>query len=152
MSPVHDFEVDDPVHDIAVLLNVVSLPAAFQPLTDPVHEYNRSAGQSITGGLVYRGSALPAAFRGRYFFADFVSARVWSMALTVDSAGEAQASDVRDHTAELAASGALGNISSFGVDSDGELYLVSYSRGTILKVVPATATPAAPSNLRIIRP
>ena len=132
--------------------NVGSLPPAFQPLTDPVHEYNRSAGQSITGGIVYRGSALPAAFRGRYFFADFVSARVWSMALVIDAAGEAQASDVRDHTAELAVSGALGNISSFGVDSDGELYLASYSRGTILKVVPATAGPAAPSNLRIIRP
>ena len=132
--------------------NVVSLPPAFQPLTDPIHEYNRAAGQSITGGFVYRGSALPAAFRGRYFFADFVSARVWSMALTVDAAGEAQASDVRDHTAELALSGAPGNISSFGVDSDGELYIVSYSRGAILKVVPATAAPAAPSNLRIIRP
>ena len=34
----------------------------------------------------------------------------------------------------------LGNISSFGVDSDGELYIVSYSNGTILKV---TGPPSA---------
>jgi hypothetical protein len=100
---------------------------------------------------VYRGTALPAAFRGRYFFADYVSARIWSVALTIDSRGEAQASDLRDHTAELSAAGALGNISSFGVDGDGELYLVSHTRGVILKIVPATAAPPTPSNLRIVK-
>jgi glucose/arabinose dehydrogenase len=132
--------------------HVTSQPPAFTPLTDPIHEYSHATGQSITGGFVYRGSALPAAFRGRYFFADYVSARVWSAALTINVSGEAQASDVRDHTAELSASGPLGNISSFGVDSDGELYLVSLSRGAIHKIVPATAAPPPPSNLRIIRP
>ena len=132
--------------------NHVTSPApAFQPLTDPIFEYNHSTGQSITGGFVYRGSALPAAFRGRYFFADYVAARVWSIALTVDARGEAQASDLRDHTAELSAGGPLGNISSFGIDSDGELYLVSLSRGVIHKIVPATAAPPTPSNLRIVR-
>jgi hypothetical protein len=73
------------------------------------------------------------------------------MALTITSQGNAQASDVREHTAELSAGGALGNISAFGVDSDGELYLVSYSRGVIFKIVPATAAPPTPSNLRIVR-
>jgi len=131
--------------------HVTSLPPAYQPLTDPIYEYNHSTGQSITGGFVYRGSALPAAFRGRYFFADYVAGRIWSIALAVDSRGEAQAADLRDHTAELSAAGPLGNISSFGVDSDGELYLVSHSRGTIYKIVPATAAPPTPSNLRIVR-
>ena len=42
-------------------------------------------GSSITGGYVYRGASLGAAFRGRYFFADFVRSRVWSIALTVDA-------------------------------------------------------------------
>jgi glucose/arabinose dehydrogenase len=131
--------------------HITSRAAAYQPLTDPVFEYNHSSGQSITGGFVYRGSALPAAFRGRYFFADYVSARIWSVALTIDSRGEAQASDLRDHTSELSAGNALGNISSFGVDSDGELYLVSHTRGVILKIVPATAAPPTPSNLRIVK-
>ena len=35
----------------------------------------------MTGGFVYRGRALGEAFRGRYFFADYVSGRVWSVGL-----------------------------------------------------------------------
>jgi glucose/arabinose dehydrogenase len=131
--------------------NVTSRPAAFQPLTDPVFEYSHSSGQSITGGYIYRGSALPAAFRGRYFFADYVSGRIWSIALAVDARGEAVASDLRDHTPELSATGALGSISAFGIDSDGEMYLVSHSRGVIHKIVPAAGAPPTPSNLRIVR-
>ena len=53
-------------------------------LTDPIWEYSHSVGQSITGGFVYRGSSLPATFRGRYFFADYVQGRVWSMVLTIN--------------------------------------------------------------------
>ena len=131
--------------------HVTSIPPAYQPLTDPIYEYGRSMGQSVTGGFVYRGSALPAGFRGRYFFADYINGRIWSMALAVNAQGNAQASDVRDHTAELSGGGTLGNISSFGVDGDGELYLVSSSRGVIYKIVTATAAPPTPSNLRIVR-
>ena len=39
--------------------------------------------KSITGGYVYRGAALPA-YRGRYFFADYVQGRVWSLGLSID--------------------------------------------------------------------
>jgi glucose/arabinose dehydrogenase len=131
--------------------NVTSRPPAYLPLVDPIHEYSHNMGISITGGFVYRGQALGAANRGRYFFAD-LSGKVWSLALTIDSAtGEARASDVREHTAELSASGQLGNISSFGVDSDGELYIVGYSRGAILKIMAPPSAPAAPTGLRIIR-
>ena len=68
--------------------NVTSQPPAYLPLIDPIHEYDHSAGASITGGFVYRGRALGAAYRGRYFFAD-LNGRVWSIALTIDGAGEA---------------------------------------------------------------
>ena len=115
--------------------NVTSLPAAFQPLTEPIHEYSHSVGQSITGGYVYRGTALPSNYRGRYFFADFVQGRVFSLALTLDGTGEARASDVVEHTAELGGFGQLGNISAFGVDADGELLIVSYSLGRIMKLI-----------------
>jgi glucose/arabinose dehydrogenase len=111
--------------------NVTSLAPAFQPLVDPIFEYPHPTGFSITGGYVYRGASLGAAFRGRYFFGDFVSARIWSLALTVDPAsGRATASDLREHTAELGP----GNVSSFGVDAAGELYFVDYSNGAIVRI------------------
>ncbi len=128
--------------------NVTSRPPAFTPLVEPIHEYDHSTGSSITGGFVYRGSALGAEFRGRYFFGDFIRSRVWSLALTVDASGEARASDVREHTAELGGSAELGGVASFGVDAAGELYIVSYSRGAILKL---SGLPSTPANLRIIR-
>ena len=114
----------------------------FSPATEPIHEYPRSTGQSITGGYVYRGSALGASWRGRYFFADFVNSRVWSLQLTVNPAtGEATASDVREHTAELGA--AATNPSSFAEDANGELYILSYT-GRIFRLnttAPPVSTP-----------
>ena len=135
------------------LANETSRPPAFTPLTDPVHDYDRSAGASITGGIVYRGTALGAAHRGRYFFGDFVSSRVWSIGLTIDPAtGEASASPRTDHTAELGGATALDGVASFGVDAEQEMYIVSYGRGAILRLVGTPTAPSTPTGLRIIRP
>src|SRR2546426_522212 len=59
--------------------NIASPPPAYTPLTDPIHEYDHGPGgsASITGGYVYRGTALGPEFVGRYFFADFVQKRIW---------------------------------------------------------------------------
>ena len=54
-----------------------------------------------------------------------------------------------EHTAELGGQSQLGNISSFGVDADGELYIVSLTRGVILAI--AGLAPPTPTDLRIIR-
>jgi glucose/arabinose dehydrogenase len=129
--------------------NVASLPPAYLPLTDPIYEYDHSAGQSITGGFVYRGAALGPTWRGRYFFADFITSRVWSIALAIGANGEATASDLREHTADLGGAAQLSGVSSFGVDSNAELYVVSYSRGAILRIT--AGTPLPPTGLRIIR-
>ncbi|CAN5882140.1 hypothetical protein BH24ACI4_BH24ACI4_21760 [soil metagenome] len=129
--------------------NLPDPPPAYLPLVDPVHEYPRSQGQSITGGYVYRGRSLGERYRGRYFFADFVAGRVWSVALSTNgSTGEASATDLLEHTQDLGGTGQTGNISSFATDTEGELYVVSYSRGVVLKLIGA---PAAPTNLRIVR-
>jgi glucose/arabinose dehydrogenase len=129
--------------------NVGSLPPAYQPLTEPLHEYGHTLGQSITGGFVYRGRRLGAGFVGRYFFADFITGRVWSIAMTVDaSTGEATAASVMEHTQALGGASQTGNVSSFGIDADGELYIVSYDQGRILRLV---AAPPTPTTLRIIR-
>ena len=122
------------------------VPPAYPPLIDPVYEYDHSVGSSITGGFVYRGTAMRARYRGRYFFADFVRGRVWSLGLTVDSAtGSAAVSDVAEHTAELDGTAALGAISSFGRDARGELYIVSYA-GTIFRIVDA----APPDDVQLV--
>lgn len=106
---------------------------AFQPLTDPIFDYPRSVGQAITGGFVYRGTALPPFYRGRYFFADFVQGRVFSLRLTINGQSVV-ANDLLEHTAELSGNAALGAISSFGRDSEGELYVVSYA-GSLVRIV-----------------
>jgi glucose/arabinose dehydrogenase len=132
--------------------NVTSIAPAYTPLVDPIHEYSHAVGQSITGGFVYRGNALPSTFRGRYFFADYVQGRVWSIGLTIDSlTGEATASARTDHTAELGGSAVLGNISSFGIDSRGELYVVNHTGGSVVQVTSTAPRPSPPTNLRIIR-
>jgi len=112
-------------------------PAAYLPLTEPIHDYPRTDGSSITGGFVYRGAALHPIFSGRYFFADFVAGRVYTLGIALDGQGEARLVDVLELTDQLGGANELGNISSFGVDAAGELYLVSYSRGRILKIVNA---------------
>ena len=115
---------------------------AYTPLTDPIFEYSHNGGSaSITGGYVYRGSALGPEFVGRYFFADFVLGRQWSLALTVNpTTHEATASDLREHTAEF---GAVGSVGAFGVDADGELFVLDYG-GTIYRILPQD-----PPNLRV---
>jgi glucose/arabinose dehydrogenase len=126
-------------------------PLAFTPLTEPIHEYDHAVGVSITGGYVYRGAALPASFRGRYFFAD-LTGRVWSIGLAIDpGTGEARRTDVIEHTAELGGTQIIGNVSSFGVDADGELFIVNYSDGRILKIIGPPAAPQVPTGLKIVR-
>ena len=121
---------------------------AYLPLVGPIAEYDHTVGHSITGGFVYRGYSLGAAYRGRYFYADFVTARVWSIALIPAGDGGVTVSAPIEHTAELGGSGAIGNVSAFGLDAAGELYIVSYSSGQILKVVTSTVyRPLDPSDI-----
>ena len=110
--------------------------AAFLPLVEPIHDYPRTDGMSITGGYVYRGAALDPLFNGRYFFADYIAGRVFTLGVVLDEQQEARAVDRLELTDMLGGTTELGLISAFGVDADAELYLVSYSRGRILKIVP----------------
>jgi glucose/arabinose dehydrogenase len=103
-------------------------PVEFEPLVEPLVDYGRGRGQAVTGGFVYRGSGLPAEYRGRYFFGDFGSGRVWSLGLAVDAdTREATMIDEREHTGELG--GARRGLASFGRDADGEIYLVTIGGG-----------------------
>jgi glucose/arabinose dehydrogenase len=89
--------------------------------TPPIFEYNHTAdGGSVIGGYVYRGSEIPG-LDGTYFFADFVNDKVMSFRFTGSGI-----TDLTDRTAELLSpTGISGNISSFGEDASGNLYLIS---------------------------
>ena len=61
---------------------------------------------------------------------------VFTIGLALDQHQEARAVDVLEITSMLGGTSELGMISSFGVDANAELYVVSYSHGRILKIVP----------------
>jgi glucose/arabinose dehydrogenase len=108
---------------------------AYQPFTDPIIDLDRTLARSITGGVVYRGTGLPAQYRGRYFFGDYITRRVWSLGLSYDPvSGEASVLNVWEHTAELGGSAFLGNISALEADSSGELFVLDHSGGRIIKI------------------
>jgi glucose/arabinose dehydrogenase len=46
--------------------------------TDPIWEYHHDIGKSITGGVVYHGSAVPE-LKGYYMYADYVSGHLWAL-------------------------------------------------------------------------
>jgi glucose/arabinose dehydrogenase len=112
-------------------------------LTDPVYVYDHGAsttqGFSITGGFVYRGKAIPS-WRGRYFFSDYVTDRIWSGRMI-----NGVFSDFQDVTAALSNLGTtstlmIRDISSYGEDNDGELFVVQLN-GRIRKIVPQNPQP-----------
>ena len=76
---------------------------------------------------------------------------MWSLALSIGDNGEATATDLREHTAELGGA-ALGSVSSFGLDADGELLIAAYARGNVIRVLGPPGPPPVPTGLRIIRP
>lgn len=96
----------------------------------PVFEYDHFQGdRSITGGYVYRGANYPA-LQGIYFFADYISGRIWGLR---PNAGAWENGDTWEDSKELLDAPFL--LSSFGEDQDGNLYLADYSNGRIYKVV-----------------
>ncbi len=103
-------------------------PAYLATLTNPIAEYSHAEGRSVTGGFVYRGSRYPSLW-GRYFFADYVDGKIWSM---YKSGTDPEAWS----TPELELNTGL-NISAFGEDEDDELYVVSYADGTIRRLADA---------------
>lgn len=93
--------------------------------TDPVHAYESttSVGRSVTGGFVYRGSEFPVLY-GHYIYGDYVSGRIWS--ITPDGIGGWENIELLDFTNN--------QISSFGEDPNGELYMCAHGQGRIYKL------------------
>ena len=113
-------------------------------LTLPVHEYTHGGSPfrcSVTGGFVYRGSALE--LWGHYFFADFCSAQIWSFKWD----GASGTTDFQERTGELVPDvGSIGTIASFAEGGTGELFIVdrgsSANSGEIYKIESTSPVPA----------
>jgi glucose/arabinose dehydrogenase len=97
-------------------------------LTLPVLDYGRSDGFSVTGGVVYRGCRMPG-YAGTYFYGDYGSGIIRSFRIQ-----NGRAEDRRDWTSALRG---IRNPSSFGIDAEGEVYVVDYD-GEVYRIVPAS--------------
>ena len=124
-------------------------PCTGDTLELPIHSFPRTDGRcAVTGGYVYRGSAIPA-LQGTYFFADFCADSIWSFRNTAGILSE-----FTDRTAELAPGmgQTITDISAFGEDGYGELYVVDRgsglgATGEIYKIVDATLLSAEPGRV-----
>jgi glucose/arabinose dehydrogenase len=102
--------------------------------TPPVFEYPHDSSSavlrnacSITGGYVYRGSAIPG-LRGAYLFGDYCSTDVAALRYCAGEVREPSRLDV---------GGPLGALVSFGQDEAGELYAISFGAGAQVRRIVA---------------
>jgi glucose/arabinose dehydrogenase len=89
--------------------------------TDPVAVYGHNLGSSITGGYVYRGTDLGEDYQGAYIFGDYISGRIWGL---FPQGPEYDRDELLDSSI---------NISSFGEDRNGELYVIDHG-GRIYRI------------------
>ena len=96
-------------------------------VTPPIHEYQHgNQGCSISGGVRYRGSAIPALV-GWYVYADYCNNQVRALKINADgTAGE-----------EITFSTPISDVSSIGQDANGELYATSLISGVVYSLTQA---------------
>jgi len=96
---------------------------ATQGLVEPIFEYGRAQGQSVTGGVVSLSKQLPA-LAGRYVFGDFISGRLWALPLPD-----------RVRPVEPLALGKWPILPvHFARDAAGEVYVVDFGAGRVLRL------------------
>ncbi len=93
-------------------------------LTLPVAEYDHSEGNAIIGGYVYHGASVPG-LQQAYVFGDLSTGKIWMLAENPPG--------TFTRTLLLTAGRTL---SSFGQDQAGELYVIDYGGGTVLRIAP----------------
>jgi glucose/arabinose dehydrogenase len=91
----------------------------------PQVEYTHAAGCSVTGGQVYRGVSIPG-LAGAYFYGDFCTGRIHSLVF--------EGGIVTKHTDRSGELGIVSQLSSFGYDAFGEVYVTSLT-GQVFKIV-----------------
>jgi uncharacterized repeat protein (TIGR03806 family) len=103
-------------------------PCDSSGLIDPVVAYGRAEGVSVTGGFVYRGSAIPQ-LAGVYLYGDFGSGNLWGLFY-----------DNRGLPTPILLLDTGRGIASFAQDQAGEVYVVDYG-GRLWRLDPDSAPP-----------
>ena len=91
----------------------------------PKFQYDHKEGCSIIGGYVYRGEQVPQ-LRGIYLYGDFCQGKIWAVA---SHEGIWRTTLLFDEQY---------NITTFGIDEEGEIYFTDYGLGVIYKIVNVT--------------
>lgn len=100
------------------------------------YPHSKTNGGCITGGHVYRGSALPE-LQGKYVYGDWISGQLWALEKTEkDTVVTPLAIDKRTSK----------KYPAFGMDKDGELYFLSLFHGTVHRFEPKPSSPADPDS------
>jgi glucose/arabinose dehydrogenase len=94
----------------------------------PIAEYGHDAGCSVTGGEVYRGTAIPSLW-GWYVFSDYCSGTLFGIRSDAELPADGTALSPRILLETEA------NVSAFGVDDAGELYLADVEDGIVYRIV-----------------
>jgi uncharacterized repeat protein (TIGR03806 family) len=119
------------LHDSPNATNAAKCPlgAGTPGLIDPVaeHQHVPANSRSITGGVVYRGKAIPD-FVGSYVYGDYAKQQLWTISFDPGT-GEPVKTQLMDAPAA--------NWVELAEDNDGEVYAVAMNQGAIYKMVPA---------------
>ena len=97
-------------------------------LIDPVIEYSHGVGNSITGGVVYRGSSI-SELTGRYVFADYAQGRIFA---SVDDGDGGYSYEQLLDTSFF--------VSAFAKESNGEMLFLNYGAGNIQRIIEGGGT------------
>lgn len=96
---------------------------------DPVVEHMQPEAQSITGGYVYRGTAMPSLV-GTYIYGDYITGTIWALLYDANN----------KPAPKVIANVAGSQLVSFAQGNDGEIYTL-FANGTISKLIPAAPEP-----------
>jgi hypothetical protein len=123
-------------------------PTPNPPRVDPIFDYPHSTGRTVIGGYIYRGKQFPQ-LQGVYVFGDYLGPTGGSARMFTLNYDGTAASNFQDITSQLfpipTTSGniSLVNLSSFGEDAAGELYLTDIGNGNVYKVSPLLVSAAS---------
>jgi glucose/arabinose dehydrogenase len=116
---------------------------------EPILDYPHTTGQTVIGGYIYRGSQFPE-LQGVYVFGDYLGPEPGSIGkiftLNYDGASASNFQDITSELFPIPTTGGnvnLANVSSFGEDAAGELYITDIGNGNVYKISPMLVSAAS---------